>query len=127
MSFSTDAVIETIREMYAAAAIDDEASLRAIFTDDFYAFDGGKRFDGMELPALLKAAHAAGKRFVWTVSEPDVWVAQNCASIAYVNRGSISDAAGTVPVTWLESAVLRFDGSRWRIQFFHSTRVPTAA
>ena len=124
MTLSTDAVIETIREMYAAAAIDDEAGLRAIFTDDFYAFDGGKRFDGMALPTLLKAAHAAGKRFVWTVNEPDVQVEGGWASIAFVNRGSVGDAAGMVPVTWLESAVLRFEGGCWRVRFFHSTRVP---
>ena len=124
MNFSTEAVIETIREMYAAAAIDDEAHLAKILTEDFYAFDGGKRFDGMALPALIKAAHAAGKRFVWTVTEPTVWVAQNWASIAFINRGSVGDADGTTPVTWQESAVLKFDGKRWRVQFFHSNRVP---
>ena len=124
MNFSTEAVIETIREMYAAAAIDDEAHLAKIFTEDFYAFDGGKRFDGMALPRLIKAAHAAGKHFVWTVNEPTVWVAQNWASIAFINRGSVGDADGTTPVTWQESAVLKFDGKRWRVQFFHSNRVP---
>jgi hypothetical protein len=46
------------------------------------------------------------------------------AWITYVNRGSVGDAAGVTPVTWLESAVLRHDGRRWRIRFFHSTRVP---
>jgi len=124
MNFSTEAVIETIREMYAAAAIDDEAHLARIFTEDFYAFDGGKRFDGMALPALIKAAHAAGKRFVWTVNDATVWVSQNWASIAYINRGSVGDEAGGTPVTWQESAVLKFDGKRWRVQFLHSNRVP---
>jgi Domain of unknown function (DUF4440) len=116
------AVVETMRAMFAAATQDDEASLKAIFAADFYAFDGGGRFDGMELAALIRTAHAAGKSFVWTVNEPDARIEGDWAWIAYLNRGSITDAAGTVPMTWLESAVLNFDGNRWRIRFFHSTR-----
>ena len=46
------------------------------------------------------------------------------AWITYVNRGSIKDASGTKAVSWLESAVLRKENDSWRIQFFHSTRVP---
>jgi len=121
-----DAVVETMRAMFAAATQDDDAGLKQIFADDFYAFDGGGRFDGMELADLIKTAHAAGKSFVWTVNEPDVRLEGNWAWIAYHNRGSITDAAGTTPMTWLESAALNFDGQRWRIRFFHSTRAKTA-
>jgi ketosteroid isomerase-like protein len=120
----SDDVAETMRAMYAAAAIDDEARLKEIFADDFYAFDLGKRFDGMALAQLIKAAHAAGRTFVWTVKDPETHMHGDLAWITYVNRGSVGDAAGVTPVTWLESAVLRHDGRRWRIRFFHSTRVP---
>jgi hypothetical protein len=34
------------------------------------------------------------------------------------------DATGKTEVSWLESAVLLKDRGAWRIQFFHSTRVP---
>jgi len=120
----TEAVANALREMYAALSLDDEARLTAVFAPGFYAFDLGKRFDAMELAALIKAAHAAGKTYVWTVNEPDVHVVCDRAWIAYVNRGSVSDAAGAQPRTWVESAVLRHDGGRWRIEFFHSTRAP---
>jgi ketosteroid isomerase-like protein len=126
MERSEQAVVETIRAMYAAAAVDDDAALARIFTADFYAFDLGKRFQGMALAELIKTAHAAGKRFVWTVTEPDVHVVGDLAWLSFVNSGSVGDAAGTAPVTWLESAVLRFEEGRWRVQFFHSTRVPPA-
>lgn len=116
------AVAQTMREMYAALSADDEAKLKDVITPDFYAFDGGKRFDGVSLFALVNDAHKAGKVFVWTVNEPDVHVNGDEAWIAYVNRGSV----GAQPVTWLESAMLRFEGGRWRIAFFHSTRVPAA-
>lgn len=122
-----DAVAGTMREMYAAISVDDGARLNGtIFAPGFYAFDGGKRFSGPELVALIAGAHKAGKAYVWTVQEPDVHVVCDRAWIAYVNRGSVTDASGVLPVTWLESAVLKFDGTRWRIEFFHSTRAPVA-
>jgi len=40
------------------------------------------------------------------VTEPDAHISGNTAWIAYVNKGSISDASGTVNQNWLESAFL---------------------
>jgi hypothetical protein len=74
---------------------------------------------------MIRQAHAAGSRFVWTVEDADSHVLGDWAWTAYVNRGSISDGKTVTPVTWLESAVLRHDGARWRIRFFHSTRAQT--
>ena len=127
MTQDAAAVAETLREMYAAVATQDRAHLATIFTPGFYAFDLGKRFDGMALVDLIEAAMAAGRRFVWTVNEPDVRIFGDRAWIAYVNRGSVGDADSTTPVTWLESAMLVRVDSRWRIEFFHSTRAPAEA
>ena len=80
----------------------------------------GSGFDGPEGLAV----DAAGNVYVWTVNQPEVHVSSDIAWITYVNRGSIKDASGTKDVTWLESAVLRKERGDWRIQFFHSTRVP---
>jgi ketosteroid isomerase-like protein len=117
-------VVETVRSMFAAAAADDLAKLRAVTTADFYAFDAGGRLTADALMDLIKAAHAAGKVYEWTVNEPEVHIAGEIAWITYVNRGSIKDASATKQVSWLESAVLRKERGDWRIQFFHSTRVP---
>jgi ketosteroid isomerase-like protein len=117
-------VAETVRGMFAAAATDDVAKFRATVAPDFYAFDAGGRFTGDALMDLIKAAHAAGKVYVWTVNDPEVHLQGDIAWVTYVNRGSIKDASGTKEVSWLESAVLQRTGGRWLIQFFHSTRVP---
>ena len=117
-------VSETIRSMFAALAAEDFAKLRAVIAPDFYAFEAGGRITGDALIDLIKKAHAAGKTYVWTVNEPEVHIDGNTAWVTYVNRGSIKDAAGTKDVSWLESAVLRKEKGNWRIQFFHSTRVP---
>jgi ketosteroid isomerase-like protein len=123
---SRDAVAETLREMYAALSADDMAKFKSIVTEDFYAYDIGRRFDGGALAQLVIDGHKAGKRFVWTVNEPDVRINGDTAWIAYVNTGSVGDAEKVTPVTWLESAMLVRDGGRWRIAFFHSTRAQPA-
>lgn len=119
-------VAETVRAMYAALTQDDASGLRAVLAHDFYAFDGGSRFDGPALAKLIRKAHAGGKIYRWTVTQPDVRMDCATALIAYVNDGMVGDAAGLKPRTWLESASLRYAGGRWRIEFLHSTPVPAA-
>ena len=117
-------VTETIRSFFAAATADDLDRLHAVITPDFYAFEAGGRISGSALMEMLKAAHAAGKVYAWTVNEPEVRISGGIGWITYINRGSIKDASGTKDVTWLESAVLQKEKGIWRIEFFHSTRVP---
>jgi ketosteroid isomerase-like protein len=117
-------IIQTMRAMFAALTTDDAAKFRILTSADFYTFDGGKRFTGDALLELLKAHHAAGKVYVWNVTEPEVHLHGDIAWITYVNQGSIQDASGTKNLTWLESAVLRKENGGWRIRFFHSTRAP---
>lgn len=119
-----DQVVEAMRTLYVAATNDDLALFHTVAAPDFYAFDVGKRFDGDALMELIKNLHAAGSVYVWRVAEPEVHVHADTALITYVNRGSVQDASGRRDVTWLESAFLRKDEGRWRIQFLHSTRVP---
>ena len=115
-------VVDALRQMYVAATNDDLDQFRSVTSPDFFTFDGGMRMSGDELMALIKDAHAAGKVYVWEVTEPQVYVDGQTAWITYVNRGSLQDATGRKDLTWLESAVLRKDNGTWRIHFFHSTR-----
>jgi len=117
-------VTATITAMYAAAKTDDLDAFHAVTTPDFYAFDNGRRFDGDALMQLLKTAHAGGTRYEWSVTQPKVEADCRMALITYVNVGSVSVNGLPQAVTWLESAVLRYDGARWRIHFLSSARVP---
>jgi ketosteroid isomerase-like protein len=119
-----DQVTAVIRSFFAAATTDDLDKLHAVTTPDFYAFDAGGRFTRDALMDMIKAAHAAGKVYVWTVNEPEVHIDGSMAWVTYINRGSIKDASETKNVSWLESAILRKGEGNWRIQFFHSTRTP---
>jgi hypothetical protein len=69
-----DKVVEAMNTMYVAATNDDLAQFHTVAAPDFYAFDGGKRFNGDALMELIKTAHAAGKIYVWRVTEPEVHI-----------------------------------------------------
>ena len=118
-------VTEALRLMYVALTNDDPDQFRAVTSPDFFTYDGGMRMSGDELMALIKDAHAAGKVYVWEVTEPQVRIDGQTAWVTYVNRGSLQDATGKKDLTWLESAILRKEDDTWRIEFFHSTRAPS--
>jgi ketosteroid isomerase-like protein len=119
-------VVDTVSTVFTAARADDVAKFDSVIASDFYIFDGGARFNGNSIMTLIKAQHAAGKHYEWNVTEPDVHISGNSAWIAYVNKGSITDASGTVNQNWLESAFLEKQAGVWKIVFMHSTRVPAA-
>lgn len=117
-------IVSTVSMIFTAARSDDVAMFDSVIAPDFYIYDGGVRFNGDAIMAFIKAQHDAGKRYEWNVTEPDVHINGNTAWISYVNRGSITDASGTMKQQWLESAFLQKQGDMWKIVFMHSTRVP---
>jgi ketosteroid isomerase-like protein len=116
-------IIDTVNTIFTAARVDDTAKFDSVIASDFYIYDGGARFNGDTIMAFIKAQHAAGKRYEWNVTEPDVHVTGDTAWIAYVNKGSITDASGTTKQNWLESAFLEKQAGNWKIVFMHGTRV----
>jgi ketosteroid isomerase-like protein len=117
-------VVDTVNTIFSAASTEDIAKLDSVTAPDFYIFANGMRFNGDALMAAIKALHAAGKRTDEHVTEPDIHIRGNTAWMAYVNKGSITDASGTVNQNWLESAFLQKQAGAWKIVFMHSTRVP---
>lgn len=117
-------IVETVNTMFTALRTEDATKLNSITALEFYIFDGGARFNGETMMGLIKGLHAAGKRYEWSVTDPDVHISGNTAWIAYVNQGSITDVSGRVNQQWLESAFLEKQAGIWKILFAHSTRVP---
>jgi hypothetical protein len=119
-------IVDTVSAIFTAAKADDVSKFDAVIAPGFYIFDAGARFDGDSIMALIKTQHLAGKRYEWNVTEPDVHVSGKAAWVAYVNKGSVTDADGTVNQNWLESAFLQKQAGAWKIVFMHSTRVTMA-
>ena len=65
----------------------------------------------------IKTLLAAGKRYEWSVTEPDVHISGNTAWIAYV-KGASPMPPAQPNQTWLESAVLQKQAGNWKIGNF---------
>src|SRR3984885_15185014 len=72
-------VVDTVSTIFTAARADDVAKFDSVIAPGFYIFDGGARFNGDTIMALIKAQHAAGKRYEWNVTEPDVHISGDTA------------------------------------------------
>jgi hypothetical protein len=117
------AVEAAVRGWFAAFAHDDFKTGYGLQAPGFYAYDGGKRYDGPALGELIRGAHASGVRIEWNVGPLDVHPGCDQAWAAWVNNGSVGKPGAMQPVTWLESAVLAYRDGRWRMEFLHSDRV----
>ncbi len=120
------AIARTLEKMFEAAMNNDIAAFDALVTPNFYTYDGGMRFDGDAILKLIIDRQKQGFKYLWTVPSPTIEIDCNTAWIAYVNKGSLTTPEGAKQDrTWLESAILTKQDSRWLIRFFHSTPVPT--
>src|SRR5258708_39462470 len=95
-------IVNTVSAMFTPARTDDVVKFDSVIASDFYIFDGGVRFNGDAVMAFIKAQHAAGKRYEWNVTEPDVRIIGNTACIAYFNQASITDPSGPVTTKCLK-------------------------
>jgi ketosteroid isomerase-like protein len=120
-------IVRAVNTVFAAVRANDSQELDSVVTPDFYIFDGGVRLSADSLMTLIKAQYAAGKQYEWSVTDPDIHVSGNTAWIAFINKGRISDAAGSAEQQWLESAFLEKQAGIWKIAFMHSTRMPMAS
>ena len=116
------AVILTIQKMMDALRNQNDAAYRELLAPEFSAYDGGEQLNQQSFWDLVARARASGKKFEWSVTEPEVHVDCNMAWIRYINDGSVEDASGKKPVKWLESGVFEYRRGRWTIAFVHSTR-----
>jgi hypothetical protein len=112
-----------VRGWFAAFARQDYAGGYALQAPHFYAYDGGKRYDGVALGELLRTAKATGTMVEWNLHDIDVHLACDQGWAAWVNTGAAGKAGAMTPVTWLESAVLSYRDGRWSMEFLHSDRV----
>jgi hypothetical protein len=119
------AVIHTIQQLLDALQTQDEARYQKLLAPGFSAYDGGERFDAKSFWAVVAQAQASGTKFEWSVTEPQVHVDCSSAWIRYINQGSVEDASGKKPVTWLESGMFEYRQGRWTIVFLHSSRAVT--
>jgi ketosteroid isomerase-like protein len=114
-------IVDAMRTMFDAAKAEDLAKFHSVVAPDFYLFEAGSQLKGDAIMSIIKNEHAAGKRYEWNVTEPDVHVSGTTSWIAYIDKSTVTDSSGTMNQNWLESAVLQKRSDSWKIVFMHCT------
>jgi ketosteroid isomerase-like protein len=125
LSSEAQEMIATIERVFAAIGDDDQIRLKELLCEDFHAFENGVPLAGRELLEIMSRYHAEGRRYQWSVNSAQAETHGDFGVVVYVNRGSITTPGSeATPMSWLETALLRREESRWRLAFLHSTRMP---
>jgi hypothetical protein len=119
---ATGEIEQTIHDFFAALRIEVKAPFEQLTTSSFYAFDVGQRFPGAALADVVAEALSNGVEINWNLGPMDTTVRCDVAWSQWENTGSAGNPPDVRPVRWLESAVLVHDGTRWKLDFFHSQR-----
>lgn len=117
------AIREAIRDFYAAYSSFDKARYRATTTDDYLLLEQGELFD-REGDVASMAKPGTGFRRTDHFGFNIVKIVGGVAYAVYTLKSDIyDDTRGARSREWLESAILRREGSRWKLALLHSTRV----
>ena len=117
---------QAIRDFFTALRGEGEVDFEDVTTSSMYSYDVGERFAGRALADVIIEALDSGVKINWKLGPMDTKVRCDVAWSAWENTGSAGTPPNVRPVRWLESAVLVYEGGRWKIDFFHSQRARPA-
>lgn len=112
---------DTIQALFDAASAGDKAAVNALLAPDFFAIDGGRRYDQDGFAGLVDTLRESGATMTWSVGSPQSERSCDAAWLTWDNQGTRTDEQGTRALHWLESAVLVWQNGRWAVAMFHST------
>jgi len=123
----TARVDRAVRSMFDALKVDDRAAFQRAVTPDFLAFEIGRRMTADDLFTVIADSHRSGRMINWSIGPMVIRGDCNSAWAAWDNVGSAGVPPAILPRRWMESAVLRRSPGGWRVEFLHSTVIPSPA
>jgi ketosteroid isomerase-like protein len=118
------AVKQTVKDVYYVFSVSlDKKKYRSLLTEDYLLLENGEILDIDGDIALMPSPDSGYKR-TDNFDFRSVKVQGNIAYVVYFLKSEITDKKnGTRNREWLESAILRRSGERWRMALLHSTRI----
>jgi ketosteroid isomerase-like protein len=118
------AVKQVVRDVYSVFYVNrDKQKYRSLLTEDYLLLEKGEILDVEGDLALMPAPGSDYKR-TDAFDFRSVKIQGDTAYAVYFLKSEIKDKKnGTRNAEWLESAILRRYGKRWRMALLHSTRI----
>jgi hypothetical protein len=118
----SEAIVSVQTGLFSALENEDKESWERLTDRDFVAFESGHRYGRTDFFELVRSAHAAGRHFEWSITNPRIEVSCTLATLTYVNQGSVTQGGSRATLSWLETATFRYNAGQWRAVFVESMR-----
>ena len=114
-------VQQVITRFFDALSVTNIPQMKAEVSDDFILLENGEIWTIDTLANKISRPKPEGylrqNSFDFITTKID----KNRAYVYYKNKAEISSKTRNATIKWLESAILRKEKGRWRMEFMHST------
>jgi len=114
-------VQQVITRFFDALSVANIPLMKAEVSDDFILLENGEIWTIDTLANKISGPKPEGYLRQNSFDFVSTKIDKNRAYVYYKNKAEISSKTRNATIKWLESAILRKEKGRWRMEFMHST------
>jgi hypothetical protein len=114
-------VQQVITRFFDALSVTNIPQMKAEVSDDFMLLENGEIWTIDTLANKISRPKPEGYLRQNSFDFLSTKIDKNRAYVYYKNKAEISSKTRNAIIKWLESAILRKEKGRWRMEFMHST------
>jgi ketosteroid isomerase-like protein len=114
-------VQQVITRFFDALSVTNIPQMKAEVSDDFMLLENGEIWTIDTLANKISRPKPEGYLRQNSFDFLSTKIDRNRAYVYYKNKAEISSKTRNATIKWLESAILRKEKGRWRMEFMHST------
>ncbi len=114
-------VQQVITRFFDALSVTNIPQMKAEVSDDFMLLENGEIWTIDTLANKISRPKPEGYLRQNSFDFLSTKIDKNRAYVYYKNKAEISSKTRNTTIKWLESAILRKEKGRWRMEFMHST------
>ena len=114
-------VQQVITRFFDALSVTNIPQMKAEVSDDFILLENGEIWTIDTLAYKISRPKPEGYLRQNSFDFLTTKIEKNRAYVYYKNKAEISSKTRNATIKWLESAILRKEKGRWRMEFMHST------
>jgi len=114
-------VQQVITRFFDALSLTNIPQMKAEVSDDFILLENGEIWTIDTLANKISRPKPEGYLRQNSFDFIETKIEKNRAYVYYKNKAEITSKTRNATVKWLESAILRKEKGRWRMEFMHST------
>ncbi|NBW02634.1 MAG: nuclear transport factor 2 family protein, partial [Cytophagia bacterium] len=114
-------VQQVITRFFNALSLTNIPQMKAEVSDDFILLENGEIWTIDTLANKISRPKPEGYLRQNSFDFIETKIEKNRAYVYYKNKAEISSKTKNATIKWLESAILRKEKGRWRMEFMHST------